>query len=178
MGRGLLDHVDHRDVVTFTGSSSTGKLLKSHANILDHSVPFNMEADSLNACVLGEDVKAGSDEFKLFIKEVYKEITVKTGQKCTAVRRILVPEKMIDEVQKQLITKLEETVIGNPDNKEVKMGALASKIQVERVKENVDLLMKIQEKVYGNYDDFSILDASKERGPFFPQFYLETTNHF
>ena len=108
LGRGLLDHVDHRDVVTFTGSASTGKLLKSHANILDHSVPFNMEADSLNACVLGEDVKADSDEFKLFIKEVYKEITVKTGQKCTAVRRILVPEKMIDEVQKQLITKLED----------------------------------------------------------------------
>ena len=85
---------------------------------------------------------------------------------------------MIDEVQKQLITKLEETVIGNPDNKEVRMGALASKIQVERVKENVDLLMKIQEKVYGNYDDFSILDASKKKGAFFPQFYLETTNHF
>ena len=122
LGRGLLDHVDHRDVVTFTGSSSTGKLLKSHANILDHSVPFNMEADSLNACVLGEDVKAGSDEFKLFIKEVYKEITVKTGQKCTAVRRILVPEKMIDEVQKQLITKLEETVIGNPEIKGLEWG--------------------------------------------------------
>ena len=130
-----------------------------------------MEADSLNACVLGEDVKADSDEFKLFIKEVYKEITVKTGQKCT-VRRILVPEKMIDEVQKQLITKLEETVIGNPDNKEVRMGALASKIQVERVKENVNLLMNVQEKVFGNYDDFSIIDASLEKGAFFPSNFI------
>ena len=178
LGRGLLDHVDHRDVVTFTGSARTGKLLKSHANILDHSVPFNMEADSLNACVLGEDVKADSDEFKLFIKEVYKEITVKTGQKCTAVRRILVPEKMVDEVQKQLITKLEETVIGNPDNKEVRMGALASKIQVERVKENVNLLMTVQEKVFGNYDDFSIIDASLEKGAFFPPILFRNNEPF
>ena len=78
---------------------------------------------------------------------------------------------MIDEVQKQLITKLEETVIGNPDNKEVRMGALASKIQVERVKENVNLLMSVQEKgLWSNYDDFSILDASLEKGAFSSNF--------
>ena len=128
LGRELLDFVDHRDVVTFTGSAKTGKLLKSHPNILEHSVPFNMEADSLNACVLGEDVTEDSEEYHLFIKEVYREMTGKTGQKCTAVRRILVPENKIDEVQKKLIEKLEKTVIGNPENKEVKMGALAYKI--------------------------------------------------
>ena len=166
-GIGILDYVSHNDVVSFTGSASTGKLLKSHPNILEHSVPFNMEADSLNACVLGTDVNKDSEEFEIFIKEVYREITVKTGQKCTAVRRILVPEKMIEDVQKSLIKKLEKTIIGDPENKSVRMGALASKIQVERVKENVKLLMNSQEKVYGDYDDFKIVDASIENGAFF-----------
>lgn len=166
-GIGILDYVSHNDVVSFTGSASTGKLLKSHPNILEHSVPFNMEADSLNACVLGTDVNKDSEEFEIFIKEVYREITVKTGQKCTAVRRILVPEKMIEDVQKSLIKKLKKTVIGDPENKSVRMGALASKIQVERVKENVKLLMNSQEKVYGDYEDFKVIDASIENGAFF-----------
>jgi oxepin-CoA hydrolase/3-oxo-5,6-dehydrosuberyl-CoA semialdehyde dehydrogenase len=166
-GIGILDYVSHNDVVSFTGSASTGKLLKSHPNILEHSVPFNMEADSLNACVLGTDVNKDSEEFEIFIKEVYREITVKTGQKCTAVRRILVPEEMIEDVQKSLIKKLEKTVIGDPENKSVRMGALASKIQVERVKENVKLLMNSQEKVYGDYEDFKVIDASIENGAFF-----------
>ena len=166
-GIGILDYVSHNDVVSFTGSASTGKLLKSHPNILEHSVPFNMEADSLNACVLGTDVNKDSEEFEIFIKEVYREITVKTGQKCTAVRRILVPEKMIEDVQKSLIKKLEKIVIGDPENKSVRMGALASKIQVERVKENVKLLMNSQEKVYGDYEDFKVVDASIENGAFF-----------
>ena len=166
-GIGILDYVSHNDVVSFTGSASTGKLLKSHPNILEHSVPFNMEADSLNACVLGTDVNKDSEEFEIFIKEVYSEITVKTGQKCTAVRRILVPEKMIEDVQKSLIKKLEKTIIGDPENKSVRMGALASKIQVERVKENVKLLMNSQEKVYGDYEDFKVVDASIENGAFF-----------
>ena len=166
-GIGILDYVSHNDVVSFTGSASTGKLLKSHPNILEHSVPFNMEADSLNACVLGTDVNKDSEEFEIFIKEVYREITIKTGQKCTAVRRILVPEKMIEDVQKSLIKKLEKTIIGDPENKSVRMGALASKIQVERVKENVKLLMNSQEKVYGDYEDFKVVDASIENGAFF-----------
>ena len=166
-GIGILNYVSHNDVVSFTGSASTGKLLKSHPNILEHSVPFNMEADSLNACVLGTDVNKDSEEFEIFIKEVYREITVKTGQKCTAVRRILVPEEMIEDVQKSLIKKLEKTVIGDPENKSVRMGALASKIQVERVKENVKLLMNSQEKVYGDYEDFKVIDASIENGAFF-----------
>ena len=166
-GKGILDHVGHNDVVTFTGSASTGKILKSHPNILENSVPFNMEADSLNACVLGEDIDENSDEFSIFIKEIYREITAKTGQKCTAVRRILVPENKIDQVQKALITKLEKTVIGNPENKDVRMGALASKIQVERVRENVELLMKSQEKVFDNSQNLNLVDASEEKGAFF-----------
>ena len=166
LGRGLIDYVDHRDVVTFTGSAATGRVLKSHPNIINNSVPFNLEADSLNACVLGEDAKKGTPEFDLFIKEVHREITVKTGQKCTAIRRILVPDSLIDEVQSALIKKLEKTIIGNPDNKDVRMGALATKIQVERVKENIELLMKSQEVVYGDQENFTVCDANKEKGAF------------
>ena len=166
-GKGILDHVGHNDIVTFTGSANTGKILKSHPNILENSVPFNMEADSLNACVLAEGVDENSDEFNIFIKEIYREITAKTGQKCTAVRRILVPENKIDQVQKALVTKLEKTVIGNPENKEVRMGALASKIQVERVKENVEILMESQEIVFDNSKNLRLLDASIEKGAFF-----------
>ena len=166
-GKGILDHVGHNDVVTFTGSASTGKILKSHPNVLENSVPFNMEADSLNACVLGEDIDEKSDEFGIFIKEIYREMTAKTGQKCTAVRRILVPENKIDQVQKALVTKLEKTVIGNPENKEVRMGALASKIQVERVKENVEILMESQEMVFDNSKNLKLVDASIEKGAFF-----------
>ena len=167
LGRGLLDHVDHRDIVTFTGSAATGRVLKSHSNITENSVPFNLEADSLNACVLGEDAVPGTAEFDLFIKEVHREITVKTGQKCTAVRRILVPDSLIDDVQKALIKRLQKTTIGNPDNKEVRMGALATKIQVERVKENVELLMKSQEMVFGDQENFEVCDADKNKGAFF-----------
>jgi len=166
-GKGILDHVGHNDVVTFTGSANTGKILKSHPNILENSVPFNMEADSLNACVLAEGVDEKSEEFNIFIKEIYREITAKTGQKCTAVRRILVPENKIDQVQKALVTKLEKTVIGNPENKEVRMGALASKIQVERVKENVEILMESQEIVFDNFKNLKLVDASIEKGAFF-----------
>ena len=166
LGRGLINYVDHRDVVTFTGSAATGRVLKSHPNIINNSVPFNLEADSLNACVLGEDAKKGTPEFDLFIKEVHREITVKTGQKCTAIRRILVPDSLIDDVQSALIKKLEKTIIGNPDNKDVRMGALATKIQVERVKENIELLMKSQDVVYGDQENFTVCDASKDKGAF------------
>ena len=178
LGRGLIDYVDHRDVVTFTGSAATGRVLKSHPNIINNSVPFNLEADSLNACVLGEDAKKGTPEFDLFIKEVHREITVKTGQKCTAIRRILVPDSLIDEVQSALIKKLEKTIIGNPDNKDVRMGALATKIQVERVKENIELLMKSQEVVYGDQENFTVCDANKEKGAFISPFLFRNDKPF
>ena len=123
--------------------------------------------DRLNACVLGKDAVPGTAEFDLFVKEVHKEITVKTGQKCTAVRRVLVPENTINEVQEALISRLEKTAIGNPENKEVRMGALATKIQVERVKENVELLMQSQEKVFGSLEKTPLIDAQFEKGCFF-----------
>ena len=97
--RGIIDHVQTGDIVTFTGSADTGKMLKSQPRLIEESVPFNMEADSLNCSVLGEDAIPGTAEFDIFIKEVLKEMTVKAGQKCTAVRRVIVPEKLVEDVQ-------------------------------------------------------------------------------
>ncbi len=167
LGRGIIDHVDCRDTVTFTGSASTGKILKSLPLITEESVSFNLEADSLNASILGKKAVPGTVEFDLFVKECVKEITIKTGQKCTAVRRIIVPEDLIDEVEKAIAEKLSKTVIGDPSNKEVRMGALATKTQVERVRENVELLSKTQEMVFGDLDGFEVFGADKKLGAFF-----------
>ncbi len=167
LGRGIIDHVDCRDTVTFTGSASTGKILKSLPLITEESVSFNLEADSLNASILGTKAVPGTVEFDLFVKECVKEITIKTGQKCTAIRRIIVPEGLIDEVEKAIAEKLSKTVIGDPSNKEVRMGALATKTQVERVRENVELLSKTQEMVFGDLDEFEVFGADKKLGAFF-----------
>jgi hypothetical protein len=105
-------------VVTFTGSAHTGMMLKAHPKIIQEAVPFNMEADSLNCMVLGNDVEPGQAEWDLFIKEVKKEMTVKAGQKCTAIRRIFVPENKMEDVWKSISSELDKTVIGNPTNEE------------------------------------------------------------
>lgn len=167
LGRGILDHVGSQDVVTFTGSAATGRTLRALPQINENSVPFNLEADSLNACVLGEDATPGTEEFDLFVKEVTREITVKTGQKCTAVRRIMVPEKLVEDVQIAVGKRLASTTIGDPSVEGVRMGALATKLQVERVRENVELLSKSQEMVYGNLDSFEVVGADKDKGAFF-----------
>ena len=163
---GILDHINCEDVVTFTGSASTGQMLKSHPKIVEEAVPFNMEADSLNACILGEDAVPGTEEFDIFIKEVLKEMTVKAGQKCTAVRRILVPEKLVEEVKTGLTEKLAKTVIGNPMVEGVRMGALAGKSQVVEVTERVNELAASQEIVFGELDNFEVKGADKTKGAF------------
>ncbi len=167
LGRGVIDHVDSEDTVTFTGSASTGKKLKGLPHIVERSVQFNLEADSLNASVLGEKATPDTEEFGLFIKEVTKEITVKAGQKCTAVRRIIVPENMMDEVQKAISERLAKTMIGDPSVEGVRMGTLATLTQVERVRENVELLNKSQEIVFGDMDNFEVVGADKNKGAFF-----------
>lgn len=167
LGRGILDHVTSEDVVTFTGSAHTGKLLKGLPRILEESVPFNLEADSLNASILGEKATPGTAEFDLFIKETTKEITVKAGQKCTAVRRIIVPENLIEEVQQGIMARLATTKIGDPSLEGVRMGALATRTQVDRVRESVDLLAKSQQIVFGNMDEFEVVGGDKNKGAFF-----------
>ncbi len=167
LGRGLIDSVDNRDVVTFTGSAATGKILQSHPRILSESVPFNLEADSLNASILGKKASPGTVEFDLFIKEAVKEITIKAGQKCTAVRRIIVPEEYLEEVQKGISARLASTKIGNPSVDGVRMGALATKTQVDRVRASVEELAKSQQIVFGDLDEFEVHGADKKSGAFF-----------
>lgn len=164
--RGILDSVSSQDVVTFTGSASTGRMLKSHQNIIDEAVPFNMEADSLNCCVLGEDVNPGDAEFDIFIKEVQREMTVKAGQKCTAIRRIIVPTNKVEDVQIALGKRLAKTIIGDPSVEGVRMGALAGKDQKEEVKEKVNELAKSQEIVFGDLNNFEVVGADKDKGSF------------
>lgn len=163
---GILDHVISQDVVTFTGSASTGKMLKSHPRILEEAVHFNMEADSLNCCVLGKDVVPGSAEFDIFIKEVQREITVKAGQKCTAVRRIMVPENLVEDVQIALGKRLASTTIGDPNVEGVRMGPLASSAQVTEVLAKIAELSKTQEIIYGSTNAITPLGVDTERGAF------------
>lgn len=162
----LLDHVTDQDVVTFTGSKTTGLLLKSNKNILENSIPFNMEADSLNCIVLGEEVRPGDPEWDLFIKEVRKEMTVKAGQKCTAIRRIFVPAALVEDVYIAIGKALSQTAIGNPLNEKVRMGSLASLGQRDEVRANVQKLLASSQLVYGSLDSIEVIDADAGKGAF------------
>ncbi|HTL83270.1 MAG TPA: phenylacetic acid degradation bifunctional protein PaaZ [Bacteroidia bacterium] len=165
---GILDHVINQDVVTFTGSASTGKMLKSHPRILEESVHFNMEADSLNCCVLGKDVTPDKPEFDIFIKEVVREITTKAGQKCTAVRRIIVPEERVEDVRLALGKRLASNIIGDPNVEGVRMGSLAGISQRKEVLEKVELLSKSQKIIIGDFENFEVKGADKNKGAFMP----------
>lgn len=166
--RGILDTIETGDVVTFTGSASTGQKLKSHPRIVSEAVPFNLEADSLNCCVLGMDVQPGSGEFDLFIKEVVREITTKAGQKCTAVRRIIVPADRVEDVQIALGKRLASSTIGDPSVEGVRMGSLAGQAQREEVRERIIELSKSQTIVIGDLEKFEVVGADKNKGAFMP----------
>jgi oxepin-CoA hydrolase/3-oxo-5,6-dehydrosuberyl-CoA semialdehyde dehydrogenase len=174
----ILDTVESQDVVTFTGSAQTGKLLKAHSRLIEESVPFTMEADSLNASILGEDALPGTREFDLFIKEVRKEMTVKAGQKCTAIRRIIVPEKLVEDVQIALGNALDKVTIGDPRLKEVRMGSLVSRQQVQAVKDSVYDLAKEAEIVYGDLDKFKTIGADAKKGAFISPILLRSDHPF
>lgn len=176
--RNLLDSVTSQDVVTFTGSADTGRMLRAHPRILTESVPFNMEADSLNCSVLGPDAAPGTEEFDLFIKEIRKEITVKCGQKCTAVRRIMVPEQYMEAVEEALKAALAGTRPGDPQVEGVRMGALAGKKQVEEVRQRVQELLRTNELVHGDWDQFEVIGADREKGAFLPPMLLRQSRPF
>ncbi|MDO4683717.1 MAG: phenylacetic acid degradation bifunctional protein PaaZ [Lautropia sp.] len=163
----LLSYVDGQDVVTFTGSASTGQKLRSSPSIVQNSVRFNMEADSLNAAVLGTDVTPEEPEFKLFVREVVREMTVKAGQKCTAIRRIMVPRAMVEPVIAAIRESLARVVVGNPADPSVTMGALASLGQREEVRARIAELKAESSVVVGEPDrqDGFVGDAGK--GAFF-----------
>jgi oxepin-CoA hydrolase/3-oxo-5,6-dehydrosuberyl-CoA semialdehyde dehydrogenase len=164
----LLDHLDCQSSVAFTGSAATGKMLKSSRSIMDNNVRFNMEADSLNFSMLGPDAAPGTPEFDLFVKEVVREMTVKAGQKCTAIRRTFVPDSMLQDVMGAIRKRLDGITIGDPSVDGVRMGPLAGRGQVGEVRKSVDVIARSSELVYGNVDDFAVVGADRARGAFFP----------
>ena len=164
--RTLLDHVTELDVVAFTGSAATGQKLKQHPAIVKHSVRFNMEADSLNCSILGADATPGTEEFDLFIKEVTREMTTKAGQKCTAIRRTIVPAGLEEAVIVALSKRLGSTTIGDPTAEGVRMGPLASKQQARSVGESAAAIRATTERVYGG-KEFAVVGADRDRGAFY-----------
>ena len=164
----LIDQLDCQCAVAFTGSADTGRMLKANKTIIENSVRFNQEADSLNFSMLAPDAAPGTEEFDLFVKEVVKEMTVKAGQKCTAIRRTLVPEGVLDDVMKALAKRLEGTKIGDPKVEGVRMGPLAGPGQVKEVRRNVKQIASDTELVFGNPEHVDVVGADSKRGAFFP----------
>jgi len=163
----LLDRLQGQDVVTFTGSADTAARLRVNPNLIRHSVPFNAEADSLNCAILAPDVTPDDVEFELFIKEVAREMTVKAGQKCTAIRRAMVPRQHLDAVASQLKARLAKIIAGDPSRDDVRMGPLASHAQQADVAERVAMLLGSTELVYGARDGFAPVGEGVAQGAFF-----------
>ncbi|MFK7730356.1 MAG: phenylacetic acid degradation bifunctional protein PaaZ [Pseudomonadales bacterium] len=172
----LLDLLTEQDTVTFTGSASTGQTLRAHPNIIARSIPFTMEADSLNCSILGETVQVDDPEFDLFVKEVAREMTVKAGQKCTAIRRVIVPAARVADVQKALTDRLSKIVIGDPNEEGVRMGPLLGAAQKADVHANVQALAQDCEIVLGGNDDFAIQGDRANRDAFYPPTLLVCAN--
>jgi oxepin-CoA hydrolase/3-oxo-5,6-dehydrosuberyl-CoA semialdehyde dehydrogenase len=162
----LLDHLGEQDLVSFTGSAATARQLRAHPAVVGRSVRFNAEADSLNCSVLGPDAAPGTPEFDLYVRQLVSEMTVKAGQKCTAIRRALVPVTVADQVAQAARDRLAKVVVGNPAEESVRMGALASLDQREEVRRSVKALLSAGRLVSGNPDHVDVLGASAERGAF------------
>jgi oxepin-CoA hydrolase/3-oxo-5,6-dehydrosuberyl-CoA semialdehyde dehydrogenase len=163
----LFDHLNCQDTIAFTGSKTTAEKLQQHPRVVSESVAFTAETDSLNASILGPDAVPGTPEFDLYIKEVVREMTSKAGQKCTAIRRIIAPASIAAELVDALSTALGQVRVGNPANKEVGMGALASLGQRDEVRARIADLATEAEIVYGGRDDFELVDADASKGAFF-----------
>jgi oxepin-CoA hydrolase/3-oxo-5,6-dehydrosuberyl-CoA semialdehyde dehydrogenase len=148
----LLEHVGPQDVVAFTGSGATGEKIRSLRNVIANSVRVNVEADSLNAAILGPDAQPGSDTYDYYLKDVLRDMTQKAGQKCTAIRRILVPQNVADRLRDDLVARLESVVVGNPAHEGVRMGPLATAQQLHDVREGVDQLARDGRLVFGRAD--------------------------
>lgn len=173
----LLNHLNEQDVVTFTGSANTGKKLRCHPNIIDNSIPFNMEADSLNCSILGETVAVEDPEFDLFIKEVTKEMTVKAGQKCTAIRRIIVPAAKVEAVSTALKARLSKVTMGDPNAEGVRMGPLVGRSQRSDIRQTVDKLAEHCELIFGGNDaPMTLIGENVEENSFYPPTLLYCAN--
>jgi oxepin-CoA hydrolase/3-oxo-5,6-dehydrosuberyl-CoA semialdehyde dehydrogenase len=164
----MLDHLDCQDVVSFTGSAETALKLRGNPLLLERSVRFASEQDSLNASVLGSDAGSGTPEFDLFVKEVHREMTAKAGQKCTAIRRIMVPDAHVDAMIAAISAKLETTTIGDPRLETTRMGALVSLSQRRDVLDKAALIGSEAERVFGDPDSFTVEGADAKKGAFLP----------
>jgi oxepin-CoA hydrolase/3-oxo-5,6-dehydrosuberyl-CoA semialdehyde dehydrogenase len=173
----LLSHLGLQDAVAFTGSAATGRMLKESPAILENAVRFNMEADSLNCSILAPDAVPGTEEFDLFVKEVVREMTVKAGQKCTAIRRTIVPAGTEEAVINAISKRLAGVTIGNPAVEGVRMGPLASLAQVRDVGASAERIRRASEVVYGG-GDFSVVGADREKGAFFGPMLLSCDDPF
>ena len=162
----LLDRLEEQDFVTFTGSASTALKLKSHPNIMAKSIPFNAEADSLNSAIMAPDVTPDDEEFEIFAKEVVKEMTAKAGQKCTAIRRVLVPAEHLDALAERIKERLGKITFGNPAAEGVRMGALASQDQLRDVNDAIDRLLESSECVYGKAEGLKPVGEGVDNGAF------------
>ncbi|MDH3589939.1 MAG: phenylacetic acid degradation bifunctional protein PaaZ [Gammaproteobacteria bacterium] len=172
----LLGLLDCQDVVSFTGSKTTADKLRQHPNIIANSVRFAAETDSLNCAVLGPDAVSGTPEFDLYVDEIIGEITSKAGQKCTAIRRIIAPRESSAALVSVLAERLSQVRVGNPANKDIDMGALASLAQREEVRERVRELAAEGEIVFGDTQKFDVIDADPEKGAFFAPVLLHCEN--
>jgi 3,4-dehydroadipyl-CoA semialdehyde dehydrogenase len=165
---GLFDHVTGSDVVSFTGSAETAARIRGHAMVLRNATRVNVEADSLNAAILGPDARPGTPEFDLLVREVVREMTVKAGQKCTAIRRVLVPATQRGAVAEAIAAKLAKVIVGNPRNKDVRMGPLVSKDQQAAALRGIAALRRETKALFDGGSDFRPLDADAERAAFVP----------
>ena len=162
----LLDHLGEQDLLGFTGSASTAQQLRAHPNVVARSVRFNAEADSLNCSILGPDATPGTPEFDLYVKQLVTEMTVKAGQKCTAIRRAFVPAPQLDAVIDAVRARLEKIVIGNPADESVRMGALASLEQREEVRRSLKALESAGQLVFGDPEHVEVVGADADHGAF------------
>jgi len=163
---GLLDAVGEQDLVSFTGSAATARQLRAHPAVVERSVRFNAEADSLNCSILGPDAEPGTPEFDLYVQQLVTEMTVKAGQKCTAIRRAFVPAALAGQVTEAVRDRLAKVVVGSPAEENVRMGALASLEQREEVRRSVKALLTAGRLVFGDPDHVEVTGASAERGAF------------
>jgi len=171
----LLDHLTEQDLLSFTGSASTARRLRSHPNVVARSVRFNAEADSLNMSILGPDATPGTRAFEAYVKQLVTEMTVKAGQKCTAIRRALVPASQLDAVAEAVSQQLAAIVVGNPADKSTRMGALASLDQREEVRRSLKALEAAARVVYGDPEHVDVTGADHERGAFLSPILLRAT---
>jgi oxepin-CoA hydrolase/3-oxo-5,6-dehydrosuberyl-CoA semialdehyde dehydrogenase len=162
----LFDYLTEQDLVAFTGSAATARNLRTHPVVVERAVRFNAEADSLNFSILGPDATPDARQVQLFVDQLVTEMTVKAGQKCTAIRRAFVPVKVFDHVEDATIDKLTQVTVGNPANSEVNMGALASLEQREEVRKSVEALSGAGPIVYGDPRHVDAVDADADRGAF------------